>query len=264
MIQEWDFDGILMKTYVKIALRTRVETKPLEVGRALLDVLSLGDGQLYPEQVSHNPDRFKDAFSGPDTLDVWWNEVAQIRVEGAISDFSLDFAWRRKAAVKSNGYVCHTTRNNRGAVLPGTVNITCQWSSKVERFEVFRALIDVFPPRLAMLHLFTAPEIGRPSPWSSFEAGSFGAALNPDIANIAWAMYYGDEFSNEGDRQGMRERGFFVDERLNGYLVTVTEKLEDVRNNFNGFSLRRAELKSLYRPGRFRIGEEPAPKPLVA
>lgn len=247
-----------MKTYVKIALRSRIETKPLEVGRALLDVLSLGDGQLYPEQVSHNPDRFKDAFTGAETLDVWWNEVAQMRFEGAISDFSLDFAWRRKAAVKSTGYVCHTTRNNRGAMLPGTVNLTCQWSSKVDWIEVFRALIDIFPPRLAMLHLFTAPELGRPSPWSSFEAGSFGAALKPDITNIAWAMYYGDEFAEEGDRQRMRERGFAVDERSNGYLVTVTEKLEDVKDGFDVFSRHRAELKTLYRPGRFRIEEEPA------
>lgn len=249
--------AILMKAYVKIALRSRIDTKPQEVGRALLNVLSLGDGHLYPQQVSHNPDRFKDGFKGADALDLWWNEVAQMRVEGTASDFSLDFAWRRKDAVKSTGYVRHTMRNNRGALLPGTVSLTAQWSPKIEWIEVFGALIGVFPPRLAMLHLFTSPEIGRPSPWSSFEAGSFGAALNPDITNIAWAMYYGDEFADEGDRKKMRERGFSVDEQSNGYLVTVTKRLEDVKNDFDSFSRRRAELKTLYRPGRFRIEEEP-------
>ncbi len=70
-------------------------------------------------------------------------------------------------------------------------------------------------------------------------------------------MYYGDEFADEGDRQKMRERGFSVDEQSNGYLVTVTKRLEDVKNDFDSFSRRRAELKTLYRPGRFRIEEEP-------
>ena len=48
-----------------------------------------------------------------------------------------------------------------------------------------------------------------------------------------------------------------MDDFANGYLVKVTDYLQDVDNDFAAFSLRRANLKAMYRHGLFRIEEEP-------
>lgn len=122
---------------------------------------------------------------------------------------------------------------------------------------MFSELVRIFPPQIGTLHLFTSRELGRRGAWSSFEIGSFGASLAPELHNLAWATYFGDEFSEEGDRNAMKRAGFIVDEYANGYLVQVTANLEDVDRSFDLFSAKIAELKTLYRHGPFSIKNEP-------
>lgn len=244
-----------MKNYVQISIRTRVDTTELERGRALVALLD--SYCLIPEQVSFNPDKFKDDFLGDESLQRWWAAVAIVKSQGRSFEAPMSFAWRRKKTVKSSGYVRPRIYNHAGKLVPGSVSISAPWNSRTDWRMLFSELVRIFPPQIGTLHLFTSCELGRRGAWSSFEIGSFGASRAPELHNLAWATYFGDEFSEEGDRNAMKRAGFIVDEYANGYLVQVTANLEDVDRSFDLFSAKRAELKTLYRHGLFSIKNEP-------
>ncbi len=247
-----------MKSYIQIAIRTKSETIGWSAGEKLIDSLSLNGGLLLPEQVSHNEDKFTEPFVGKPACESLWASKAPIRVNGALSDFYQDFAWRRKKAVKSSGSVVHTFRNIRGQVVPGSVCLNSAYSEKTDWYSLFKTWCEIFPPQLGMLHLFTTPELSPSEKNDSFQIGSFNAALKPEVPNIGWAMFYGNEFAEEADADRIAASGFPVEKLSSGYLVRVTKNLQDVANDFPLFSKRRAELKSLFREDFFLIKNEPS------
>jgi hypothetical protein len=244
-----------MEQFVTIAIRTRASTTDAAVGRSLVDVLS-AEG-MAPQQVSHNPDKINEEFNDG-SLAAFWAEMATFKSMGRSRQSALTFAWRRKTVVKSSGYVRHGITNDAGTALPATVVIAAPWNKSVNWTRLFRSLLEIFPAQLGMLHLFTAPEIGKGGAWASFEAGSLGPYLSPQLPNLAWASYFGDEFAAEGNRQQLLGAGYDLEEYPNGYMVRVTPELQSLEANFEDFSRRRAELKSMYRAGLFSISDEPS------
>ncbi len=75
--------------------------------------------------------------------------------------------------------------------------------------------------------------------------------MNPVVPDMGWAMVYGDEFAEEVDVERIAASGFPIEKLNNGYLVRVTENIQDVASDFSLFSPRRAELKSLFRADFF-------------
>jgi len=65
-----------MKKHVQISIRTRVNTTQLARGRALVALLERHD--MTPEQVSFNPDKFKDDVLGDDRWNVGSDGYRQI------------------------------------------------------------------------------------------------------------------------------------------------------------------------------------------
>lgn len=244
-----------MRKFVVIAIRTRADTTDLARGRAFISALA-AEG-MAPQQVSHSSDRFTENFDGEASIAAHWAEMATASSGGRSYQSPQRFVWRRKTVVKSSGYVRHGMINDAGVRVPAAIIITAPWHKSVAWERLFRAVLEVFPAQLAMLHLFTAPESVKSPAWASFEAGSLGASLSPQLPNLAWATYFGDEFAVEGNREDLRGAGYRVDDFANGYLVKVTDYLQDVDNDFAAFSLRRANLKAMYRHGLFRIEEEP-------
>ncbi|WP_257604085.1 hypothetical protein [Pseudomonas tolaasii] len=243
---------------MQIAIRTKSETSGWGVGEALLATLSRDGGLLVPEQVSHNADKFVESFMGVAETVAWWASKGTMRVNGALSEFNDHFAWRRKTTIKSTGSVVHTMRNARGRLVPGSVHLRSAISERVDWYSLFKAWSEVFPPQLGMLHLFSNPELGPDTKNNSFQIGSFRAALNPVVPDMGWAMVYGDEFAEEVDVERIAASGFPIEKLNNGYLVRVTENIQDVASDFSLFSQRRAELKSLFRADFFFNENEPS------
>lgn len=240
-----------MKPYIQISIRTKTETTGCGVGERLIDSLNLGGGLLAPEQVSHNADKFTMPFVGKAKSVGVWATKAAIRVNGFLAEFHQDFAWRRKKKIKSSGIVVHTSRNLRGQVVPGAVRMNSAYSEKIDWYSIFKGWCEIFPPQLGMLHYFTEPELQLHMVHDSFQIGSFNAALKPDVPNAGWAMFYGNEFAEKVDVKRIAKAGFPVEKIGDGYLVRVTEDIQDVVRNFSLFAQRRTELKSLFPDGFF-------------
>lgn len=76
-------------------------------------------------------------------------------------------------------------------------------------------------------------------------------------------MAFGADHATDFDAARIRAGGFPVDEIDDVTIIRVTDKLSDVVDDFDYFSRRRAELKSLFRPGLFWITEEPNEREIV-
>ncbi|HEJ3814682.1 TPA: hypothetical protein SL458_003831 [Pseudomonas aeruginosa] len=240
-----------MKPYILISLRTKVETIGWNSGSQLLDSLNLYSGLLAPEFVSHNPDRVTGRLEGNSHAERLWAEKISIRVNGSLSEHFDSFAWKRKKSVKSTGSVSHTMRNVRNQIVPGSVCLNSIFSDKIDWYQLFKIWSEIFPPQLGMLHYFTEPELGPHDLHKSFQVGSFKAALRPEVSNAGWAMFYGNEFAEKVDADRIARAGFPIEKIGDGYLVRVTNDIQDIVADFRMFAQRRTELKSLFPEGFF-------------
>lgn len=240
-----------MKPYIKISIKTKSKTIGWDTGEAFIGSLGANNGLLIPEQISHDVDRFADSCIGVDVNEGIWASKGTMSVNGSLSDFYQDFAWRRKKAVKCSGNVVHTSLNRLGQVVPGSVRLKSSYSEKIDWYCIFKSWCEIFPPQLGMLHLFSEPELGPNEKYNSFQIGSFNSALKPDVPNIGWAMFYGDEFSREVNADEISAAGFPIEHIGDGYLIRVTDNINDVVSSFLEFSNRRSELKGFFREDFF-------------
>lgn len=240
-----------MKQYIQITIRTKAATGSWAVGEQFIGTLEEHGGLLLPEQISHNPDKFIESYSGKMAMEERWAAPCTLRYDGGMVELAEEFAWRRKKAIKSSGYVSHTKRNVRGQIVPGGVSFTSAYSQNVDFHLLFRQWCHIFPPQIGMLHPFLPNELASLGRYDSFRVGSFNASLRPDIPEAAWAMFYGPDFCPRIDVERLLAAGFFVEQMGEGILVRVTECIEDVENDFPMFVRRRAELKCLFPVGFF-------------
>jgi len=52
--------------------------------------------------------------------------------------------------------------------------------------------------------------------------------------------------------QKISDKGFLIEKLNDGFLIKLSDKLEDVLSDYETFSRRRDELKALFPPGAFR------------
>ncbi len=246
-----------MKSYIQMSIRTKIETADWTIGERLVESLGLSGKWLLPEQISHNADKFSGELIGSGSIEDCWASKEVIEINGVQSAFYRDFAWRRRRSIKSVGSVVHTFKNMIGQVVPGSISLRASYSDEIDWALIFKRWCEIFRPQLGMLHVFTAPELRSDEINGSFQIGSFNSALNPEIPNIGWSMFYGDEFSREVDCERMNLEGFSAESLMGGYLVKVTGEIGDVISDFPLFSQRRADLKRLFRSDLFLVDCEP-------
>lgn len=236
---------MIVKPYVQIAIRTEKDTANWALGDAFIQSLCAGKGILAPEHISNNIDAFAEPFVSVAESRERWMAKASVRVNGALSEWHQDFAWRRKKKLKSIGSVTHTSRNLRGQVVPGNVSLKSIYSEEVDWLDLFKTWCDVLSPQLGMLHPFVGPELLAEKRHDSFQVGSFGSLLNPYIPDIGWLMYFGKGFSAGLDVGKLRSSGFIVEDIGVGSLIRVTENFSDIYQDFSFFNDRRKLLKTL-------------------
>lgn len=259
-----------MKDYVQLSVRTRIKTHDWSFGKAFLNVLGGVDSRLAPESIG-NFEVSKQPFVSVDASEPAWAPAYQTRVHGSLFENHQDFFWRHRSVVRMRGYVFHTQVNQSGDTVPGSISLTAAWHEDIAWSRLFRELSILAAPQIGMLHLFTQAELNAHeaaldahedefdvyNAYDSFRGGSFKASLKPEIPNVGWAMFFGDEFAQEVDAPAISSAGFPVEKMANGYLIRVTESIADVCNDYAAFSSRRAVLKSLFRANLFLMRDEP-------
>ena len=249
------------KPTILIAIDTYAETESESYGRSFIQSLCNEDPRLVPERLS-TEESYKDSFLGvEDFVANWWAIPVKTTVDGQARPDSFDGpSWMRKSSLIGRGMINHGITDIKYQKHPSSIWFESRWAKDVDFNHLFEAWRELSHPDIAMLHLFTEPEMH----WQdydadmSFRVGSFGGPAKPGLSNIGWAMAYGKGHAHEVDVARIKAAGFPVDERDGVIVVRVTESLADVVNDFDHFSRRRAELKALFRPDLFWIKEEPS------
>lgn len=256
------------KPEIKISLTGRIDSTKWEFGRQVLEALRDADARLLPDRIG-NSEPIKIPVGSIEECEKYWApEVMARGPDGAAFFCKSPFMWKRARAIKSWGHVMHTLVNNFGEFVPGWLIFTASPDKKPDWHGLFSLLCGFVQPSFATMHLCTEVET-RPGAFGTessanygtndFLRGSSGTVLKMrGVANLAWATFFGREYAAEVDPEKLRAHGFAVEAIAGGFLVTITPSLFDVAKDFPQFSARRAELKKLFRPGLFRIQNEPA------
>ncbi len=258
----------LEKPRIRISLTTRIDTTNWEFGRQVLEALRDTDERLLPERVA-NFEPVKIPVASIEECEKYWAPEAKLQgPDGDAWSFKMDFLWRRTRAIKSTGHVLHTSRSRFGKLKLGWLTVGAAPDKKTDWHGLFYRLCTLVQPNFATMHLCSDAET-RPGAFgmesdanygtNDFLVGTAGIALEQrGLANLAWATFFGQEYAAEVAAEKLRAQGCAAEAIGDGFLVTITPSLFDVADKFPQFSARRAEFKKLFRPGLFRIQNEPA------
>jgi len=240
-------------------IRTRAETSDWVYGRRFIQSFCQWGDLLVPEQMSHNFDNFLgeelELFVGVDEVEKKWAvDRSSYGINGVFVKNYQWFAWRRRKNLKCLGWIVHKFVNAKGNLCPGCIDFTSEYSEKIDWLSLFRMWCEISPLQLGLLHYYRETKPYFISPNAKFEEPdiSLGAKLKPDVSNAGWAMYYGDEFAEKVDAAKITTAGFPIEKIGNGYLVRITENIEDV-NDFAAFTKRREEHRKLFPQGFFVV-----------
>ena len=233
-----------MKNYVHIKIRSKKPTSQVEFGRQFLQAMTDVDPRLEPDYLDcevtrsnttpyNNLEEGLNRWAVPKTVQVYANKV----------DGFSGAKWKRKSRPNYSCEIDHMLINIYGNVVPANLRFNARYDLSVDWFALFRSWCDVSDAQIAMLHHFTDTEMKAKN--DSFEIGSLGAWFDPRFPEIAWAMMLGAEFAQAVDVEKLAALGFPVEAVGSGYLVRVTDSLNDVSQRFDYFCERREILRNL-------------------
>lgn len=233
----------MKKNYIKIALRSKKDTKQIEYGRQFLNAMMEAEPRLEPEFFDCELERYNTTSykNLDDALKRWTTRKS---IKGYTQEVEGDWAakWKRKKQPKYDCYMRHMVITKSSYINPGNFNFTSNWYENINWIKLFDALCKVSDAQIGMLHHFTPNEALNDC--DAFELGSFGAWSNPRFPDISWAMMFGDDFAPRLNVDKLRELGFSADVVGSGILVRVTDDILDVSTRYDYFCERRELLRA--------------------
>ena len=272
-----------MKYDLQMYVQTNTDMTSWDIGKKFLSPL-FNNEKLAPQRVSTFGEvttRCGFDVEGMKECRAYWASKATMRVDGALDEFTVDFNWKRLKSIKSEGYVDFIKTTNRGKKIPGRISFRSKYRKEVDWIALFINWCKITTPFAAILHPinaekspvdmtrdvrdFSYTEEVAENAWSRFLSGELysefrAGELNSmvlGLTNLGWASWFGGKYFEEINEAEIAAAGFPIQKIGNGYLVQVTEDINDVVNDFPMFSKRRAELKSLFRDDLFLIKDEP-------
>jgi len=220
-------------------------------GKRFLNILCDQDASLTP-QVIGNEERCKVEFIDVHSCQSMWSPVAQIRANGSLMEFREDFFWKRKKTTKSLGYIVHTDRvGPRNELKLGRITIKLQPNRKLDWYNFMRELCSHVQPTYGMMHLFTEPELTPDQVNNDFQIGVASKRLERGIPELACINFLGAKLAGSVNRVKIESSVGTVEAVGEGHLVSVSDNLFSVEDDYVGFSKKRRKLKSIFDEGVF-------------
>ncbi|MGU3400493.1 hypothetical protein ACLBWS_12245 [Brucellaceae bacterium D45D] len=266
-----------------INIQTNVDLSSWKKGKELLSGI-FSDAKLTPQRVATFGEvTVKHGFDVSDIqmCEKHWASKGSMRVSGVLCEFTQDFHWKRTKVAKSQGVVTFPSVNLKGKKIPGRLLLQSQYRKEVDWISLFKGWCETAQAYAGILHPLISQEGPQKSDhdvrdnsfaesvqqqaWSRFLGGELCSefragelnSLVSGLTNLGWATWFGGDLANEVDQRSIAAAGFPIYRLDSGYLIQVTDDINDVVNDFAMFSKRRAELKSLFKSKLFLIKDEP-------
>ncbi|MDR6634248.1 hypothetical protein J2X72_003058 [Phyllobacterium sp. 1468] len=268
---------------VRMFIETEAVTTDWTVGKEVLSAFAEAEPRLVPEAIYSWSTKLED-FTTVDACERYWAWITQMRGGDYKFEFPLGLGWRRKKAVRYQAEVKHSQNDYFGKWNGGGLSLYAAPNKTVDWLPVFRRVCAAMTPQYGLLHQFTNMEDVRGpngAPENYFRGGIIPAknpkisnlglskyvvdstetcapgTLDPKIPNLGWSNYLGGDFAKAVNPTEIAAAGFAIEKIGAGYLIQVTERLQDVENNFGYFSEQRVKLKKIFPDDFFLIKHEP-------
>lgn len=281
------WSGIAMAvSQIAIGLTTYQDISAEDTSLAVYEALKATSEKLLPEYVNwYEPVNIP--VANHEDWKTHWCTDATMRTDGASSDVRFGALWRRRHSLQGWGQAQFASRSHKAE--DSSLSLHYNWSPKVDWLALFRDLCEITVPAYAMLHLFTAEEIeanrrrgGEKTAVEHFDGAVTGetcfvTSIAPDgnlrrpdswdraarrtfrfLPQLSWANHLGAEFDGQYDFDVIRANADSVITGEDFVAFTISKRLADVMDDYDGFAQRRRRLRAAFRDGFFRIDETSA------
>jgi len=242
----------IKKPEVIIDINTGKPTTDWATGKRLLSFLTTFDDRLVPQFLDNWG--VKRNFESVDACEPHWSPRATMKGgpdNYYYDEFELSITFTRKRVAKYRAKLDHTSQDRSGGKIYGWLSFKSEYHEAINWSEFFIGLCDILGSSSAKLHCFTNGE----KRWSLVGRARFENIPHHLLVPAKYvqeqtkdsAYYIEDDLV-----QKISDKGFSIEKFNDGYLIKVSDKLEDVLSDYETFSRRRDELKSLFPPGVFR------------
>lgn len=244
---------------IRMFINTDAATTDWSVGKEVLLAFCEADFRLVPESIYQWETRIGE-FHSIEQCEPHWAGIARSRIRGSLIEFPIGLGWRRKKDIRYQAEIKHSQTNMLGHWLSGKLSVYAAPHKTVDWLPAFRRLCRVMRPTFGLLHYFVPIE---DTERSGTPESYFGGGVGPprgtlkDIPNLGWATFLGGELAKAVKAEQIEEAGFTIEKINDGYLLRLTDNINDLADNYSHFSKRRAELKKLFPDDFFLVKHEP-------
>ena len=94
--------------------------------------------------------------------------------------------------------------------------------------------------------------------YTRFRAGPLNSVVE-GLTNLGWANWFGPKLAHHVDAPALRAAGFPVDRIGAGWIVRLSERVEDVARDYARFASLRAQARALFAPDLFPLPPDAGP-----
>lgn len=220
-----------------------------KVGKRLLTFITEFDDRLIPQTLDNWG--IKHDFKSVEASKPYWAPEAVrkgTKDNYYYHEFNLSIGLKRRRVVNYETELKHTSMNRKGRLTRGRMRFSAQYHKAIEWEKLFLGICDILGSNTALLHYFGQFE----KRWSLVGGVNF---LNISHHFLVPAKYVQEQrkgfayYIEEDLIQKIRDHGFSIDKLNDGYLIKVTENLQDMIDDFESFAKRRNILRSLFPKG---------------
>ena len=245
------------KPYVRFNVHIKGETLDKENGVQLFELFNVLDERLEPEFIGLE-EKNNFPINDIDVFLKYWTMMADVEFDGRKWRFPRGFMFKRNRAVKYFGRFSHSYLSNKNQAVMGGLTL----DFKSLRFDIpYREFLikvcEIFDVHYGVVHCFNGFELGKygfGSPEDMFQSGFVGSEKNK-VVDLGWSTYLGSELmkSSGADFSKIRESGFDAEKINDGVLITLSESIENIYDDFYKFSSNRRLLKQFFSEGFFQL-----------
>jgi len=198
-------------------------------------------------------------FESVEACEPFWAPTTTLTRRGpdnySSTEINLSVTFTRRRVVKYRAKLNHTSVDTTGGNISGWLSFKADYREAINWSEFFAGLCDVLESNSGRLHCFGNDE----KRWSLIGQVEFKNLADHFLVPAKYVQEETKDFAYyiEDDLvQKISDRGFSIEKFNDGYLIKVSDRLDDVLSDYETFSRRRDELKFLFPPGAFR-GSDP-------
>ena len=241
-----------MKPEIALEIRTFKPTTDWEVGRSVLEFITAFDKRLVPQVINRSYNSAYTDFASVAACESFWASLTVSKgLDKTNPDFyyysenHTNFYFKRRKVVKSSFEFRHTLRNRKGNLNAGILRYSAHYHKAIDWNALFLGLCDILESHDAMMHYFGGDEprwrLQRSVEYPELAHHTI-FPVRPEKKQMQDSCFY----IEDGDVQRISDAGHFIEKMHGGYLIKVTDKVEDMISDYKTFANSRRDIKSLF------------------